>query len=340
MTGGAPPPTGPVTAEEGAARSAWLAAGVVTQVVVPAALISCVTLFLHYLLDVRAVLLGPSFALKWISTCLVVASVLIVRYGATGANRERQAFYLAALAGATFLSMLVLSGRLGGLASGVRAPAAFVLNLVVVFGAWWLATALARQMSLDSEEAQAATRGGRTLKIWGEDYRAWRDARDRERAGDDAEPPPAPARKRARPENPWVTFFLVPWRAVTGPLESDPHGNPARGVARLALAALLVFAATEPLLMRGAPELGPRALGALFGFLLSVAVLLAAGSVVGTARHARAKGGRVSVGLLPQRVVLGGGFAFLLLVAALGAPFVHVHGTGEIAFRVPAAWST
>lgn len=119
------------------------------SVVVPAAVIAMLASLLHYLLDLRAVWLGGGGGLKWIGTCFLAAVVLIVRFGRVYGQADRQAGYIAALAGAMFLGMSSLY-KSGGvlppaLAAGLAAP-----TLVLIVGlTWWLAASITRELDLD-----------------------------------------------------------------------------------------------------------------------------------------------------------------------------------------------
>lgn len=298
----------------------------VVHLVVPAALIAMVTAFLWFLLEVRAVLTpSGTFTLKWIGTCLIVASVLIVRHARTAEGGIPPVVYLLFLGAASTFAILFVAprtGSVGGRPSTVAATA--LLNLAATLASWWLATALTRQMSLDPP-----SRSDGPVRYFGDGYRAWRARQEALTAEPEAPATVEPA-PTVRRENPWLALLLVPVRAAMGPMRRDPLGNPARGVARLMVGALFVLACAEPLLLAAPPAVGRRALDTLLAFLASGGILLAAGSVVGTMAHAHRRGGDVSLGLIPLRTLAGGGLVVVAMAIALHLPGLRFAGTGDL----------
>lgn len=273
------------------------------HVVVPGAIIAMVTSLLFFLADVRSVFLTGSGTLKWLGFCFVVATVLIERYAKVSGSREKQGGYTLALGLAMALVLLVQpwSRRPTGIVD-------FAVNVAIVAVVWRFATRLTASLSREGE-AVPAKKG---LELYGVErlkHEAWLREQDDARL----------ALKRHQRE--------VEKR---GPAGADAHGNPSAAVARLAAAVLVVFALAEPVLLAGPPEAGERALAAAVVFLLASGVVLAAGSAVGTLRHARRLRGRVSEALVPSRVALGGFLMVVLLALALAVPGVTYRGTGEI----------
>lgn len=106
--------------------------------------------------------------------------------------------------------------------------------------------------------------------------------------------------------------------------------NPAAMVARLAAAALLVFALTEPVLLAAVPQTGVKALAAVVVFLFSTGVVLAAGSTLDTLRRAERAGAEVRPGLVPGRVALAALLLAMVLAAGLALPGLEYQGTGRL----------
>jgi hypothetical protein len=263
------------------------------HVVIPAALIALVASFLFYLLEVRAVLLGGTTAIKLVGFCFAAATVLIARYGKVSAIEERQGCYTVFMAGALFLFLLKSSG-LGG----------FLPSLLIVAAVWRFATgvtgALSFEGELEPDERRNRLYGVERLRL--EQFR--RQQQEEEGAA-------------------WGLFEIVGRRLKPN------HGNPVVAVARLSALALLGFALGEPLLLRATPEVTARALTDVVVFLFSAAVVLAAGSAAGTLRHTLAANGRVSPAVLPVRVGAAALLAVIVLATALALPGVHFQGQGR-----------
>jgi putative effector of murein hydrolase LrgA (UPF0299 family) len=338
---------------------------VVTHLVIPGAIVLMVCAFLFFLIDVRAVLFPGAELLKGVGFFFVVATVLIVRYGRMYQETERKYLYLAALAASTGFSMSYVSDNAG--LGRLAIWGGTMVDLVIVAAVWWLATAVTHCLSLDEEahdtsgleglRIEDADSSGPRLAVTPASLRAvGTGSRQSEPAG----PRPATASDapvggveqgragrprhlhrppRGRPAVPpggasaWYTLARTAWRAILGRRGGDAHGNPARAVIRLALVALVAFALGEPLIMSGAPEIGPDALLAMVAFLFATGLLLAAGSAVGMLRHASSRGGTVSLELIPLRVFSGGALLVLVLSVGLAMPGVQYRGSGVLHAR-------
>jgi len=265
------------------------------HVVVPAATIAMVVALLFYLLDVRSVFLGSVLALKWLGFWFVVATVLIARYGKSSGEADRQGCYTFALALATVLVMAL---------SPWEHPEARVIgpiaNSAIILVVWRFATRLTRGLSLESQRE-----GRRTgLRLYGLErlrFEAWQ-------------------RQEGRPsgEN----------RDRTG--KADARGNPSAAVARLALVALVIFAAGEPILLTGPPAAGVGAFAAMIVFLMATGVVLAAGSAMETLRHVHTRGGQASERVVPARVAMATTLMVVILAVALAMPGIRYQGSGRL----------
>lgn len=297
-------------------REPSVAVELTNHVVVPGAIIAMVASLLFFLVDVRSVFLPFGGTLKWVGFCFVVATVLIERYGRVSGSEEGKGLYTALLG----VAMLIVLGvqpwerRSTGIVD-------FAVNVAIVLAVWRFATRLTASLSREGEE-RPEKKGLRLYGVERLKHEAW------EREQDDARL----AVKRQQRE--------AAKRAAKGRGGADAHGNPSAAVARLAAAALAVFALAEPVLLAAPPAAGERALAATAVFLLAAGVVLAAGSAVGTLRHARRLGGRVSEGLVASRVALGGFVMVVLLALALAVPGVAYRGTGELAPEKPRADAT
>ncbi len=290
------------------------------HVVVPAAIIAMVSAFLFYLIEVRSLFLEGGHAFKQVGLCFAAATVLIARYGRMSGGAEplddvsvsgratlfgsaelnqEQGCYTGALGVATLLFMIQRSTFVS-----------LLPNLLIVFAVWRFATGVTRALSLEGE-LQA---GPKEKRLYGlERLRLERfQERMREERG------PAWGRRLRR-------------RRV-----GDAHGNPVAAVARLAGLALLVFAVGEPFLLKGPPEVTERALADVIVFLFATALVLAAGSAVGTLRHTLAAGGRVAPAVLPVRIVVAALLAVGVLASTLAIPGIEFKGQGTLR-RVPPA---
>ena len=274
------------------------------HVVVPGAIIAMVTALLFFLIDVRSVFLPLGLALKWLGFWFVFATVLIARYGKTSSHRERQGCYTAALGAAMALVLVAQPWN----TKGTDEPLGILVNGAIVAVVWRYATRLAASLSREGESLPAKE----GLEVYGVErlsLEAW------EREQDD----------------PRLRLKLTKKRSEEK--KEDEHGNPSAAVARLVAAALVVFAAGEPLILAGEPEIGVNALAAMIVFLFASGLVLAAGSAVGTLRHARRREARVSEGLVPARVATAGFLMVALLTIALATPGVVYRGTGELRQR-------
>ena len=275
---------------------AALALKLTHHVVVPGAVIAMVASLLFYLVDLRSIFFPYGSALKWLGFWFTVAAVLIMRHAKTQGDRDGQGCYTAALGAATALVVLVAPWDRSGVHPGGR-----LLNVVILVIAWRYASSLTAALSTEGDPRRGR---GKEMKLYGVErlrYEAWEKAQDATR----------------RPRRP-------------RPPAADAHGNPSRAVARLALPALLGIALSEPILLAGPPEVGTSALASVILFLFAVAMALAAGSALGTARHVRAVGGRVGESLLVRRLALSGGLMAVLLAVALAMPGIRFTGSGTI----------
>lgn len=268
------------------------------HVVVPAAVIAMAASFLFFLVDLRSAFLGGGPSLKWIGFCFVVATVLNERYGRSD-DAHLQRFYTLALAGVTAFTLLV--------APWEKPPGGFgekLANLLILAVIWYFATQVTRELSPETgREAGQSLREHLSLLL----VDPWRSDEALEAESASASPEPPPARPR----------------------------NPAAMVARLAAAALLIFALGEPIILAAAPQTGPKALAAVVIFLFSTGVALAAGSALDALRRAEAAGACVTPGLVPGRMALAALFLGLILAAALALPGLNFQGTGRL--RPPVA---
>jgi hypothetical protein len=269
------------------------------HVVVPAAVITMAASFLFFLVDLRSAFLGGGRSLKWVGVCFVVATVLNERYGrSSGVDAHLQKFFTLSLAGATILVLLLAPWETppGGLGEKLA-------NLLILAVVWHFATRSTRELSPEDGRRIHRAVSERDLLL----FQPWTS--DDEEAGTSLpEPQKAPP---ARPR------------------------NPAAIVARLAAAALLVFALGEPIVLGAAPQTGPKALGAVVVFLFSTGVVLAAGSSLDTLRRAERVGGRVAPGVVPGRMALAALLLAGVLAAALALPGLSFRGTGRL--RPPVA---
>ena len=268
------------------------------HVVVPAAVIAMAASFLFFLVDLRSAFLGGGPSLKWIGFCFVVAAVLNERYGRSSEDASLQRFYTMALAAATIFALLV--------APWEKPPGGFgekLANLLILAVVWHFATRVTRELSPETEREA------------GQGILAQLDL-----------------------------LLIDPWRSDDAVAESPPEPreapparprNPAVMVARLAAAALLVFAVGEPIVLGAAPQTGPKALAAVALFLFSTGIVLAAGSALDTLRRAEAAGARVAPGLVPRRMALAALLLGMVLAAALAMPGLSFQGTGRL--RPPVA---
>jgi len=267
------------------------------HVVVPAAVIAMAASFLFYLADLRSAFLGGSRALKWVGFCFVVASVLNERYGrSSGGDAHLQKFFSLALAGATSFVMLVAPWETP------RGGLWFTLaNLLILAVVWHFATRVTRELSPEIDENVQG-------KGWFERDLLLFDPSEAEEKAEDAPQPELPP---ARPRSPAAT------------------------VARLAAAALLTFALSEPIVLGAAPQTGAKALAAVVVFLFSTGVVLAAGSALDALRRVEREGGRVAPGLVPGRMALAALLLGGVLASALALPGLNLQGTGRL--RPPTA---
>jgi hypothetical protein len=267
------------------------------HVVVPAAVIAMAASFLFYLADLRSAFLGGSRALKWVGFCFVVATVLNERYGRSSrGDAHLQRFFTLSLAGATLFVMLV--------APWETPRGSFWLtlaNLLILAVIWHFATRVTRELS---PEIGSDVEG----KGWFERDLLLFDLNEDEKTEEDAPRQEAPP---ARPRNPAAT------------------------VARLAAAALLTFALSEPIVLGAAAQTGAKALAAIVVFLFSTGVVLAAGSALDALRRVESAGGRVAPGLVPGRLALAALLLGGVLASALALPGLSLQGTGRL--RPPTA---
>lgn len=267
------------------------------HVVVPAAVIAMATSFLFYLADLRSAFLGGDRALKWLGFCFVVATVLNERYSrSSGGDAQHQRFFTLALAGATALVMWMAPWETP------RGSLWLTLaNLSILAVIWHFATRVTRELSPETgSDVEGKVSSVRDLLFL--------DLRETEETAEAAPPPEVPP---AKPRSPAAT------------------------VARLAAAALLTFALSEPIVMAAAPQTGAKALAAIVVFLFSTGIALAAGSALDALRRAESAGGRVAPGLVPGRLALAALLLGLVLASALAMPGLNLQGTGRL--RPPTA---
>ncbi len=265
------------------------------HVVVPVAVIAMAASFLFFLVDLRSAFLGGGPSLKWIGFCFVVATVLNERYGRSSDDASLQRFYTLALATATAFALLV--------APWDQPPGGFgekLANLLILAVIWHFATRVTRELSPETGRAAGPGVLAHLDLLFIDPWRS-----------DDAEVPESPPPPPVKPR------------------------NPAAMVARLAAAALLVFALGEPIVLGAAPQTGPKALAAVVVFLFSTGVALAAGSALDTLRRAEAAGARVAPSLVPGRMALAALLLSVVLAAALAMPGLSFEGTGRL--RPPVA---
>lgn len=294
-----------------------IAAAVSNHVVVPVAIIVMVSAFLFFLMDVRSVFIGGTASLKRVGFFFVMATVLIARYGTVYELKKRQGIYTAILALATLRAMMMFSPGSGS----------FLANLILIFLVWRFATRVTNSLNIEEDEildvmleeqklyglerveheAMERKHGVRTVAD------TLREKKKRELA----------EKKKKKP----VKFLGINWSRGSG---GDKHGNPAAAVARLAMMAVLVFAMGEPVLLKGPPEVGQRALGAVMVFLLATGIVLAAASAMSAYRHTRKSGGVASIGIVPLKIVIAMLLLVIVLAAGLGVPGLQYKGTGEI----------
>lgn len=274
---------------------------VVQHVVAPVAIIAMVAALLFYLVDLRSVFLPRGFILKWIGFCFVVGTVLVARYGKVSANEDRRHVYSFLLAGSTLLVLWIAPWETAG-----DGPVGSLAGSLIILAVWRFATRLAESLSREGDVEPPSRR--RLYGVERLELEAWN--KERAAAGE-------PALKR-------------PKRRGKSSPAGDAHGNPSAAVARLAVLALVLFALGEPFILAGPPEIGVQALAAVVVFLLASGVVLAVGSSVGTLRHARGLGGKVSEALVPGRVVWAGGLLAVILALVLAVPGVTFRGSGEL----------
>ena len=274
-------------------RDRELATLLTHHVAVPAAVISMAASFLFFLVDLRSAFLGGGPSLKWIGFCFVVAAVLNERYGRSD-EALLHGFYTLALAAATIFTLL--------LAPWETPPGPLrekIANLLILAVIWYFATRVTRELSPETgQEARPSLWEHIDLLL----IDPWRS----DDAAEAVSPPEPRETPRTRPRNPAVM------------------------VARLAAAALLVFATGEPIVLKAAPQTGPKALAAVMVFLFSTGIVLAAGSSLDALRRAEVAGARVAPGLVPLRMGFAALLLGLVLAAALALPGLSFQGTGQL----------
>lgn len=270
--------------------------------VVPAATIAMVVALLFFLLDLRSIYLGESGTLKWLGFWFVTATVLIARYGKMSTydvDKDRQGCYTVALAFATVCVLIASPWQDPG--DGWLPP---LVDSAIFLAVWRFATRLTAGLSLEGEE------------WWPQEPRLYGLER-------------LAAEELGRQREDRSVLRLSPRR--TRPADADAAAgprNPSVAVARLALAALLVFALSEPLVLAAPPEVGDRAAAAMIVFLFATAVVLGAASSVAGYRRVRAAGGRASVGVIPGRLAAAAGLMAVILAVASTLPGIEVRGRG------------
>jgi hypothetical protein len=281
-----------------------LAAAVTSHFIIPAAIIIMVSAFLFYLLDVRSVFLVGAGSLKRVGFFFVAATVLIARYGKVHAIRKRQDIYTAILALATLRAMTIYS-------SGA---ASFLVNVVVIAAVWRFATGVTNSLNVEEEEIETGER-----KLYGVE-RLEHEAMER---------------KYELKSNPFSFNFSFRKKTPKSALgrwlyDTDAHGNPAKSVARLAVLAIIAFAAGEPFILAGPPEVGQRALLAVVVFLFAAGMVLAAASSTAAFQHTRQAGGKPSGGMVPGKVAAAAVLLILVLAAGLTTPGISYQGSGKL----------
>lgn len=276
------------------------------HVVVPGAIVAMVTAFLFFLVDLRSVFLPSGSTLKWLGFWFVLATVLIARYGKLSSDRERQGCYTVFLGLAMALVLIVQPWE-----ERSAGPLGTIANAAIVLAVWLYATRLTARLSTEGEEGSPDGKAHRLYGLERLEIEAWQRRQDDSRL----------ALRRQRE------------KAGEAQGEADAHGNPSAAVARLAAAALAVFALGEPLVLAGPPAVGERALAATVVFLLASGLVLAAGSAVGVSRHARRLGGSVARRLVASRVAAAGLLMLVLLTVTLAVPGVAYRGSGELVPR-------
>ena len=267
------------------------------HVLVPLALIGLLGGLVHYLLDLRSVLLGyGTFFLKWVASLFVIGAVLIGRYGRVHRDKARAATYKLALGFSMFVAMTVFGMR-------EQVLWAYVFHLGVVVLLFWLASNLTALLDLEDQ-----THGGGDLFAIG--------AALSHQAGVQV------------PDH--FTSEVVERRWYDRFVEQDALKSPSRAVAVLTVVTLTIMAAGGPLLMKGSAGLARQALGAMVVTLVSAGVLLAAGVATSSVREVRERGGQASVRVLGFRLALSLALVVPALVVGLGTPGLDWVGTGEI----------
>ena len=268
------------------------------HVLVPVALIGLLGGLVHYLLDLRSVLLGyGTFFLKWVGSLFVIGAVLIGRYGRVHADKARATTYKVALGFSMFVAMTVFGMR-------EQVLWVYVFHLGVVVLLFWLAGNLTALLDLED----APKHGGAELLAIG--------AALSHQAG------------VVVPDH--FTSEVVERRWYDRFVEQDALKSPARAVAVLTVVTLTIMAAGGPLLMKGSAGLARQALGALVVTLISAGVLLAAGVATSSVREVRERGGQASVRVLGFRLALALALVVPALVVGLGTPGLDWVGSGEI----------
>jgi Domain of unknown function (DUF4129) len=267
------------------------------HVVVPAAVIAMAASFLFYLADLRSAFLGGDRPLKWLGFCFVVATVLNERYSrSSGRDAHLQKFYTLTLAGVTAAVILLAPWQTPRESLWLT-----LANLLIFAVIWYFATRVTRELSPETgSNVEGKGWFERDLLLFD-----FREAEERAEEAPQTEVPPA------RPRSPAAT------------------------VARLAAAALLTFALSEPIVLAAAPQTGAKALSAIVVFLFSTGVVLAAGSALDALRRVESVGGRVAPGLLPGRMAFAALLLGGVLASSLALPGLHLQGTGRL--RPPTA---
>lgn len=295
---------------EASATLKEIALVLVNHVFLPIAIITMVSAFLFYLLDVRSVYWSGGASLKRIGFFMVMATVLIARYGKVYSKMERQMLYTQLLAFATLLAML----RQTGFGIG------FLVNILIIYLVWRLAFGVTNQLNIEEKESKE---NPGEIRMYGV-TRLHHEAME---AKHHLQLPHLHALQRGaikRSETPIKELrpFFMPVH--------DPHGNASGAVARLVGLAILFFALGEPILLSGPREVGIRAMMAVIVFLFSAAVVLAAASAVGTYQLVVQDGGKGSLGLVPMKVFLVVVMMVVILALGFTIPGLHYEGSGKI----------
>lgn len=271
------------------------------HVLIPAAIIGMVASILFYLIELRSIFLPGGLTLKWVGLCFVVANVLIVRYRKMMEGGGGELVYSIALAGATISVVLVAPWD----AERADQQSDALASIAILAGLWWYCRAVAD--SLSQEEAWALPQ---ERKLFGEE--AEQLARWRRRRAEETGQSAHQDEKTAR----------------------GPRADPSQRVKRLIMAAIVLFAIGEPLILNGPPGSGAYALAAVASFLFCASFVLSAASTIHAIRNVTHAQGRFRYEVLWQRLGAAAALSALLVLGALALPGITYKGSGLLQPRL------